>query len=35
MTTKNKKPISDKNENKTPQKENDESDILEMGFDSR
>ena len=35
MTTKNKKPIGDKNKNKTPQNENNEPDILEMGFDSR
>jgi hypothetical protein len=35
MTTKNKKPINDNNQNKKCQKDNNEPDILEMGLDSR
>jgi hypothetical protein len=35
MTTKNEKPINDKNKNNKTINENNEPDILEMGFDSR
>jgi len=35
MTTKNEKPIHDTNKNKKTINENNEPDILEMGFDLR